>query len=321
MHSPRSILLANASRSCPKSTTDAFAALRVAAVVALRRFSVIHGQRGPCLHGLALATAMLAGCSTVAPASGAGSTDAAWQSVAADAVGSMGWQVGGVPIGSGGHGATAKLASERSKWAVDVSRPSGYPVSIQPGDVELQRHCALAAMGFGKLQVEVHAGTVEVSQDRSDLDNPSSVPAGADGQQGVCGGARLAAAVATFDRFELALSAGLSGSDTEADSSIGTTSISWLQFDAGAAMAYRPSSDALFAIAPFGGLGWRKLDGIQKQVGANQPIEAEFDAEHTYGFAGISFTWRPQEQSQVAFDLQQMFGQIEGTVLGLSVGF
>jgi len=234
---------------------------------------------------------------------------------------SVGWQVGGVPLVSDGSGVTVKLASELSEWAVETSRSSGYPVSIQPGDVDLQRHYVLAAMGWGRVQVEAHVGTVEVTQDRFDLDNPSSFPAGADGQQGVGGGVRFATAVATFGRLDFALSAGVSGNDTEVKSGVGATSVNWVQLDASAAVAYRPSGDALFAIAPFGGVGWRDLDGVQKQLGASTSIEAEFDADHAFGFAGLSFIWRPYEQSQVAFDLQQMFGQLEGTVFGLSVGF
>lgn len=96
--------------------------------------------------------------------------------------------------------------------------------------------------------------------------------------------------------------------------------ISWLQADVRCAVSYLPSGDAVVALSPLAGIGFRLLDGYQ-DIEAASFRNPEFDAELVYGFAGFGLRWSPTLDFQCGLDLMVMLGDLEGLSLSFLADF
>jgi hypothetical protein len=260
---------------------------------------------------LAFSCLLITGCATVVPTQGnERQSDLA-----------SGWRIGPVPVDSQGYGVNARVGAELTTMAVDTDRGIDTPAVVRNGNIDLERYMIAFAIEVKGIQLEAQAGAVGVSQSPNDFDSPSPLALPSESEGGYFGGLRGSVELGRLDRWRIGADLVLSANSAQIDSAVESSELYWLQADAGAAIAYCPSPEAVFALAPFVGFGVRILDGVQSTDAATLSYETEFDAEHMYGSVGAALVWRPEEQVQATAEVQALYGQVEGIAVGLSLGF
>ena len=124
------------------------------------------------------------------------------------------------------------------------------------------------------------------------------------------------------DRLGLGIDLGAHLGYGDYESFAGTATMQYIQADVRIGLAYRPSSDALFAFSPIIGYGYRYFSGVLvfDQYVTDYDDQYDLSGGDGYLFTGGSVSWRPGYGSTaVAIEVLLMTGDIEGFMVSLPI--
>ena len=96
--------------------------------------------------------------------------------------------------------------------------------------------------------------------------------------------------------------------------------LDYMQIDSRIGIGYRPSADAMFALAPVVGVGYRVFDSAA--ISLNGPMSPfgsyDIDGESAYAFVGGSLAWRRGPgKTSMALEVLAMVGGVEGIMISI----
>ena len=200
---------------------------------------------------------------------------------------------------------------ERTQLEVKGLSDGGGLPAFRDGDVEFQFSGLRVGRFFENLHVEAFLAVADLTDDA----DPELMTT-----EGVVAGISASGLMRRWGSLGLLGQAGFSAGEADLEvSGQATTAIKWAQTDLRTALAFIPSPNAVFAVAPSGGVGLRIFDGIQNLGGLNQDTAITLDESAVYGFLGVSLDWSPRPGLMVGTHLEWMVGELQGIKLELVI--
>jgi len=100
--------------------------------------------------------------------------------------------------------------------------------------------------------------------------------------------------------------------------------LKYMQVDSRIGVAYRPSADALFALAPIVGVGYRVFDSVATPTSGPMTNFGRYDidGQGAYVFVGGSLAWRRGPgKTSMALEILAMAGGVEGFMISIPFSY
>lgn len=212
------------------------------------------------------------------------------------------------------------VAREQTEWFADVSHSrvsfdlkdtDTPPGTFSADDNPMQSTSTELRLGWGLDSWSFEFNLAEVGLE-DDAERST--------EGGYLAGARIGWSRPVLERFVWGVDASLAYAQADLiDPILQQGNVYWIQADVRTGLALVPSRSAFVALAPYAGVGVRRLDGIQENSSGS--YAAELDTTLPYAFLGAALIWRPTESTHAQLALEGQAGDLLGFTITASYSF